>query len=244
MPFVSFMLMCSACTFSLHRPPSGHKGCGHRPTNAWPAAGTLSNADWERNISARQFVAAGSGSSIPGEYTDNRTVGERAKEALPGTGRDSSTTGHSTGQGYGQEGRGLTSGTATGKILHCLAPCGAAGCCTVWLCCSPVASGYCSIAAGAKLASLWKSTHNAQDWCLQPALPVAGGFGSNGTGSDSRTTGQQLKSAIPGTAEHGTSRGTSDHSSSSTGHSSGHRYGQDGLTSGAGELGGFSFESC
>ena len=33
------------------------------------------------------------------------------KDALPGTGRGGSTT----GQGYGQEGRGLTSGTGTGK---------------------------------------------------------------------------------------------------------------------------------
>ena len=78
---------------------------------------------------------------------------------------------------------------------------------------------------------------------VRPALPVpgAGGFGNDGAGSDSRTTGQQLKSAIPGTAEHGTSRGTSDYNSSSTGHGSGQGYGQDGLTSGAGELDVISF---
>ena len=46
-----------------------------------------------------------------GTGNDNRSIGERAKDALPGTGRGGSTTGHSTGQGYGQEGRGLTSGT-------------------------------------------------------------------------------------------------------------------------------------
>ena len=46
-----------------------------------------------------------------GTGNDNRTMGEKVKDALPGTGRGASPTGHSTGQGYGQEGRGLTSGT-------------------------------------------------------------------------------------------------------------------------------------
>ena len=34
----------------------------------------------------------------------------------------------------------------------------------------------------------------------------AGGYDSSGTGSDRRTTGEQLKSAIPGAAEHDSSR--------------------------------------
>ena len=68
-----------------------------------------------------------------GGYGDDRPLGEKAKDALPGSGRGGSTTGYSSGQGYGQEGRGLTSGTGPGKIPHCLAPCCAAGCCTVWL---------------------------------------------------------------------------------------------------------------
>ena len=38
------------------------------------------------------------------------------KEALPGTGRGSSTTGPSGSQGYTQEGKGVTSGM--GKPLH------------------------------------------------------------------------------------------------------------------------------
>ena len=71
----------------------------------------LPDGDQGCNTSACHFVAAGSGSSIPGEYADNRTMGEKVKDALPGTGRGGSTT----GQGYGQEGRGLTSGTGTGK---------------------------------------------------------------------------------------------------------------------------------
>ena len=44
-------------------------------------------------------------------YGDDRSLGEKAKDALPGTGRGSSHTGHSSGQGYTQEGRGVTSGT-------------------------------------------------------------------------------------------------------------------------------------
>ena len=35
---------------------------------------------------------------------------------------------------------------------------------------------------------------------------AVGGYGSSGSGSDGRTTGEQLKSAIPGTAEHDSSR--------------------------------------
>ena len=122
--FVLYMHMSSACTPLLD---TGIVGISLQ--SAWPAACHLPNGDQDRNTSACHFVAAGSGSSIPGEYADNRTMGERAKDALPGTRRDSSTT----GQGYGQEGRGLTSGTGAGEILHCLAPCCAAGCCTVWL---------------------------------------------------------------------------------------------------------------
>ena len=58
-----------------------------------------------------------------GGYGDDRTMGEKVKDALPGTGRGGSTTGHSSGQGYGQgysqEGRGVTSGT--GKFMPLLA---------------------------------------------------------------------------------------------------------------------------
>ena len=46
------------------------------------------------------------------------------KDALPGTGRGGSTSGHSTGQGYSQEGRGVTSGT--GQPVDC--PAGGAFC--------------------------------------------------------------------------------------------------------------------
>ena len=41
-----------------------------------------------------------------GGYGDDRPLGEKAKDALPGSGRGGSTTGYSSGQGYGQEGRG------------------------------------------------------------------------------------------------------------------------------------------
>ena len=41
------------------------------------------------------------------------------KDALPGSGRGGSSTGHSSGQGYSQEGRGVTSGT--GKFMPLLA---------------------------------------------------------------------------------------------------------------------------
>ena len=46
-------------------------------------------------------------------------MGEKAKDTLPGAGRSGSTTGDSSGQGYSQEGRGVTSGT--GKFMPLLA---------------------------------------------------------------------------------------------------------------------------
>ncbi len=41
-----------------------------------------------------------------GGYGDDRPLGEKAKDALPGSGRGGNTTGYSSGQGYGQEGTG------------------------------------------------------------------------------------------------------------------------------------------
>ena len=64
------------------------------------------------------FVILTAGST--GGYGDDRTLGEKAKDALPGTGRGGSTTGHSTGQGYSRDGS-LTSGTGKSTPLLALA---------------------------------------------------------------------------------------------------------------------------
>ena len=63
-----------------------------------------------------------------GTGNDNRTMGEKVKDALPGTGRGSSTTGGSSGQGYTQE--GATPGT--GQPLDAC-PAGLASCASAQL---------------------------------------------------------------------------------------------------------------
>ena len=59
------------------------------------------------------------------------------KDALPGTGRGGGTTGHSSGQGYTQEGRGVTSGTGQ-PVAAC--PAGGASCAHSQLHCLQLAS--------------------------------------------------------------------------------------------------------
>eukprot|EP00891_Asterochloris_glomerata_P004741 jgi/Astpho2/4741/Aster-00292 len=186
----------------------------------------------------------GGGSNTSGGYGSDRTLGEKVKDALPGTGH-SGTSGPSSGQGYSQEGRGLTSGAGAGVGA------GIAGL-EHGRHHTPGTHGSQSGYEGRQTGSGTDSGSNTPGEYddnrsigerAKDALPGTGRSGSttghsagqgDGTGSDSRTTGQQLKSAIPGTAEHGTSRGSSAYSSGGTGHSSGQRYGQDGLTSGTG----------
>ena len=70
----------------------------------------------------------------------------------------------------------------------------------------------------------WEYSSNHWSSSMQrPPLSrnTVGGYGSSGTGSDSRTTSEQVKSAIPGTAEHDSSR---TGYGSSQGHGTGQGY--------------------
>ena len=180
--------------------------------------------------------------------SDNRTLGEKVKDAVPGTGRGSSTTGPSSGQGYTQEGRGVTSGTGTslhlpGNLLAAacrrplVLPCRilnsavrqtaavVAGNSSVCICVVVIVKNGGLQPGHVQLPASLKQ-HNCCVVSKSPCASAGSGSSTSGGYGNDRTFGEKVKDALPGTGQGSTS-----------GPSSGQGYGQEGrgVTSGTGK---------